>query len=460
MLVHEAMGMDSHRQTAALINELWNRAGYYGARGLSRLRDLYENDVLPVSRAQASTLPMPCTFVDLRDDLGEALRLMSPADRHGSPVIVVNSDTELESQQESLDFDKREVWRILVGGNKLARGFTVEGLTVTYYRRTTAQVDTLMQMGRWFGFRPGYRDLVRLYTTPDLHDLFEAACRDEEFLRRELEQYSILEDGVKQLTPRQIPPLIAQHRPDLRPTAPNKMWNARLVLKSSPGRPMEPVAHPINRLDIKHNLELWKPVLGMASRSQEFVVPDARTTYRARVAVVSHAKLLDVLSGLNWLVRDTFQPELAWLRQLSLGQLAQWVVILPQHTKETTRRVIAGHGPFSVFERQRNSSGTSFRVFSEKRHRNPALRIAGIETTTVDSVADSLRGDATGALILYPTVEKGNLDGSQDEVVAAEKVTIGFHMIAPLSTRPPGGQLMQWATVDKTNPRALVVDAR
>lgn len=102
-----------------------------------------------------------------------------------------------------------------------------------------------MQMGRWFGFRPGYRDLVRLYTPPDLHDMFAAACRDEEFLRGELRRYARpAQAGQRQITPRHIPPLIAQHRPDLKPTGRNKMWNARMVEKSSPGEPMEPVAYP------------------------------------------------------------------------------------------------------------------------------------------------------------------------------------------------------------------------
>ena len=39
----------------------------------------------------------------------------------------------------------------------------MEGLTVSYYRRRTRQAATMMQMGRWFGFRAGYKDLVRLY---------------------------------------------------------------------------------------------------------------------------------------------------------------------------------------------------------------------------------------------------------------------------------------------------------
>ncbi|WP_406077242.1 Z1 domain-containing protein [Micromonospora sp. NBC_00858] len=458
MLVHEAMGKDSHRQTAALIGTLWNTAGYYRATGLARLRDLYHSDVLPVSRAQAPTLLTPDNFDDLHVDIGEALRLISPADRNSSPVIVVNSDKDLESQQESLDFDKREIWRILVGGNKLARGFTVEGLTVTYYRRATTQVDTLMQMGRWFGFRPGYRDLVRLYTTPDLHEMFEAACRDEDFLRRELRQYATPTEGTKQLTPRQIPPLIAQHRPDLRPTGRNKMWNAKLVLKSSPGKPMEPVAFPSTASKMRHNIEQWKPLLAAADRTVRFAVPGASTTYEAEIAVISHAALLTVLGNLEWLADDTFQPELAWLRRLSADQLARWVVLLPQQTRTSTRRVVAGHGPFSIFERRRTSSGASFRVFSEERHRNAAMRIAGVETATPDPGADGLRGESTGAIILYPTVERDNLDRGQDDAIADEKVTIGFHLVTPPSTVPAGGKLMHWVTVDKTNPGALVVD--
>ncbi|MDG4760303.1 Z1 domain-containing protein [Micromonospora sp. WMMD710] len=459
MLVHEAMGKDSHRQTAELIGHLWNTAGYYRPSGLARLRDLYLTDILPVSSAQSPALLTPADFDDLRDDIGEALRLVSPADRNGSPVIVVNSDTDLERQQESLDFDKREIWRILVGGNKLARGFTVEGLTVTYYRRATTQVDTLMQMGRWFGFRPGYRDLVRLYTTPDLHDMFEAACRDEDFLRRELRQYAAPADGTKQLTPRQIPPLIAQHRPDLRPTGRNKMWNAKLVLKSSPGQPMEPVAFPSVASKMKHNLEQWEPLLAAAAqRSVKFAVPGAKTTYEARVAVVSHAALLAVLGNLKWLADDTFQPELAWLRRLSDDQLARWVVLLPQQTRSTTRRLVAGQGPFSIFERQRTSSSASFRVFSEERHRNAAMRIAGVDTATPDSKADALGDGSTGAIILYPTVEKGNLSGSEGQAIEDEKTTIGFHLVTPSTTVPAGGKLMHWVTVDKTNPYALLVD--
>ena len=61
---------------------------------------------------------------------------------------------------------------IVIGGDKLSRGLTLEGLTISYFTRSSNTYDTLMQMGRWFGFRPGYLDACRLYTTPGLRGLF------------------------------------------------------------------------------------------------------------------------------------------------------------------------------------------------------------------------------------------------------------------------------------------------
>lgn len=457
MLVHEAMDRGSHRGSADLITTLWNSGGYYTASGLARLRSLYETDVLPVSQAIASDLPIPADFDDLRTDIAEALALIKPADRDASPVIVVNSDTELERQQESLDFDKRRVWRILVGGNKLARGFTIEGLTVTYYRRTTRQVDTLMQMGRWFGFRPAYRDLVRLYTTRDLHAMFEAASQDEEYLRTELRRYATLADGRPQITPRQVPPLIAQHRPDLRPTGRNKMWNARLVEKSSPGEPMEPVAYPDKPTLMQRNNECWKPILASARVAVHFSVPNAGTSYEALVAIVSHADLLAVLDGITWIGEDTFKPDLAWLHSLTVDQLNRWTVILPHQVRSTARRTIFGYGPFSIFERKRTTTG-SLAVASESRHRNAALRIAGIRTEWPDSAADALSDGSTAAIILYPVISPGTLGEHPETSVDSKKITIAFHAVTPMSTRPASGKLIKWMTRDSINQGAVAVD--
>ena len=61
---------------------------------------------------------------------------------------------------------------IAVGGDKLSRGLTLEGLSVSYFLRASKMYDTLLQMGRWFGYRDGYLDLCRLYLSPELRRWF------------------------------------------------------------------------------------------------------------------------------------------------------------------------------------------------------------------------------------------------------------------------------------------------
>jgi hypothetical protein len=466
MLVHEAMQRNVQRETAQTITGLWNSGDYYGPAGLARLRKLYISDVLPVSIARAEPgLPTPANFDDLVGDIAEAVRMISPVDRDSSPVIVVNSDKDLEQHQESLDFDQRPVWRILVGGNKLARGFTIEGLTVSYYRRSTTQVDTLMQMGRWFGFRPRYRDLVRLYTTADLHAMFEAACLDEEYLRGQLRQYATIgPDGRPQITPKQVPPLIAQHRPDLRPTSRTKMWNARITERRAPGRWVDPVAYPTDATNLNSNMEAWLSVIVAASAAPQSVfkvspvklpdgsVRDPGTTFRAGVAELGQQEMIEILTDLTWLTPDTFKPELAWLAGLGEHQLDRWVVLMPQHTGSASRRQIAGQGPFSVFERTRTGTG-AFSVISESRHRNAGRRLTGIlgaevdpPYTISDPVADKLYEPKTAVALLYPVVNRHTLDGQEGAPIDTGRLTLGFSMLTPLSCASADGRLIKWET--------------
>ena len=77
---------------------------------------------------------------------------------------------------------------IAVGGDKLSRGLTLEGLSVSYFLRASRMYDTLMQMGRWFGYRPGYLDLCRLYTTPEMKDWFAHISEASEELREDFDR--------------------------------------------------------------------------------------------------------------------------------------------------------------------------------------------------------------------------------------------------------------------------------
>jgi hypothetical protein len=94
------------------------------------------------------------------------------------------------SAGDVLDYKQNEAQGlnvIAVGGDKLSRGLTLEGLTVSYYLRTSRKYlyDTLLQMGRWFGYRPGYKDLCRIYTTDSLTWNYERIAAADEELRAE-----------------------------------------------------------------------------------------------------------------------------------------------------------------------------------------------------------------------------------------------------------------------------------
>lgn len=80
---------------------------------------------------------------------------------------------------------------IVIGGDKLSRGLTIEGLSISYFLRSSKMYDTLMQMGRWFGYRPGYLDLCRLYTSAELKEWLYSITKANEELRHEFDSMAI-----------------------------------------------------------------------------------------------------------------------------------------------------------------------------------------------------------------------------------------------------------------------------
>ena len=79
---------------------------------------------------------------------------------------------------------------IVIGGNTLSRGLTIEGLVVSYFRRTVKQADSLLQMGRWFGFRKHYELLPRIWMDSQCKDAFEVLNKINESLLSKIEEYA------------------------------------------------------------------------------------------------------------------------------------------------------------------------------------------------------------------------------------------------------------------------------
>ncbi|GGL71477.1 hypothetical protein GCM10010129_13900 [Streptomyces fumigatiscleroticus] len=471
MLVHESVRQDDHAELALRINSMWHQAGYSATAGHERLAALWTTDFAPVSEARAADLPLPASYDELRPYVNRAKQLIGSG---GQPVIVVNGDSDRYFDSLDLDFDRTpHVWKILVGGTKLSRGFTVEGLTITYYRRTTQQADTLMQMGRWFGFRPGYRDLVRLYIGreepfgrdrwADLYEAYEAICRDEEVFREQLSQYAAVVDGKPQITPMEVPPLVAQHLPWIRPSARNKMFNAELVEIRSPGRPIEPASYPLNSTALKRNTERWQPLLkhfGTAPVSFSNPPDDSSSltrTFEALTAVVPHADLVSVLSQLEWERPRYFDPHLTYLRQLdgSLATVEDWLLISPRlATNKRVEASILGSAPLSLVRRSRQPGKTSFGRIASVEHRTAAQRLineAGTPQTAHPGQPAGI-GRTTGVVLLYPVVE----GGSHSDVQAAvrngsadpSKIVMAFTLIPPTSAISSDRRLVRFRAKD------------
>jgi len=464
MLVHESVRTAEHAELAREIRGIWSTAAYSSPTGMARVRLLFENDFLPVCTARASD-PYPKEFGELKPFIAESVARITSG---GDPVIIVNGDKDLA--QEAIDFDKRSVWRILVGGTKLSRGFTIEGLTISYYRRKTKQADTLMQMGRWFGFRRGYQDLVRLYIgraepdgrrTLDLYQAFEAVVRDEERFREQLRKYATLVDGVPQLTPSQIPPLVSQHLAWLKPAAANKMFNAQLVVRRSPGTPLEPTGLPTDGTDLAHNYSAALPLLKAASTADSLIIPATENTkqtqFDALHGVVSHDTLLDALRDFRWVAEDYFSPDLAYYEELS-GHVDDWVVVLPQTGSRGYRRMLPEVGERSLFSRQRTRDPL-FQNISDPKHRHAVLRIAGATGDHGDPIVEGLRSSRRGALLVYPVVESELVPPRSSDEIDPSDVVIAFTLVAPQSAGPAPGQLVQFVARNKAAAKAPIVDA-
>jgi len=239
--------------------------------------------------------------------------------RDAVPVLVLNSDST-----DILDYEADpNLKAVVVGGNRLSRGLTLEGLLVSFYVRRTEYFDALMQMGRWFGYRESYVDLTRIWTTEELSGWFRDLALAEEELRREIVRYE-----RENLTPLDFGPRIRSH-PAMMITAQNKMGSARIVWQNYSEYMLQSTAFRLtDRAWLQANLEAGRQLLADIGTPNH---PTATTTR-------------PVWSGVPWqtvdafLARYRFDPRgshdmnaIRQYLQLQIGQdeLIEWVIAMP-----------------------------------------------------------------------------------------------------------------------------------
>lgn len=202
-------------------NDIQNAIGRYVEEEFNRLREgiinddaiiikelelLFTRDYLRISNLMSITIQ---DWDEVRNSLKPAVLKMERR-----PHIINGSAGDI------LDYKNRDnvgLSVIAIGGDKLSRGLTLEGLTVSYFTRASTLYDTLMQMGRWFGYRLGFEDLCRIYTTPDLFSWYRHISTAFEILRNEF-----LEMSRQKSTPMQFGLRVLSH-PDMMATNAMKM---------------------------------------------------------------------------------------------------------------------------------------------------------------------------------------------------------------------------------------------
>lgn len=196
MLIHVALLVKWIDRVAYLVNEKTkeyaNSIRSEDEGILQDLKELYESDFVPTTDNVLENLDYKDirikqhSWEEVKGELKKAVSKIDVRSVHGT-----RSTTNLEYHNiEEIDYNRHEngLSVIAVGGSRLSRGITLEGLSVSYYLRTTKMYDSLMQMGRWFGYRPGYVDLCRLYTTEQIFEWFNHITMATEEMRNDFDE--------------------------------------------------------------------------------------------------------------------------------------------------------------------------------------------------------------------------------------------------------------------------------
>lgn len=439
-LVHTSQHVDVHRKTAAVIESHVKKiASRLAARDQQLLDELEEQWLSEVDAVPAEDWGLaPVEWADVA--------ALLPTVAQDATVITDNSQSE-----ERLSFDD-ETPRVIiaVGGNTLSRGLTLEGLAVSFFVRTASAYDTLLQMGRWFGYRKGYADLTRIWMTGEMYAWFHHLATVEQEIRFDIERYSLGHEKPSDFGPR-----IRTH-PKLAITAASKMQHAKTAQQSYSGRRIQTIL--FNHRDpqwLADNIAAARALVTEAAAVQ-------RTTIRPGIEALGPVPSTCIQTFLasyrfHEASRD-LNGKLIWEYiegRLKQGELTHFrVAVMGRPTEsETLGAVELGlDAPVNCINRARmqivgGASYADIKALMSRPDRAIDLGLAADEIPTdADGLAklrnlpaDGGRGDGSGLLLLYPVSKDSvpaRLGGSKRtirEPLEAVDHAIGVGLVFPVS---------------------------
>jgi hypothetical protein len=318
-----------NREIQFLHNRLCFGDGNSPEQLLIDLEQIWNEDFITTTEAIDDIDTQAISWEDIR------IHLVTVAEK--IVVRTINGDIK-----DVLDYDNYPdgLTVIAVGGNKLSRGLTLEGLTISYYLRASMMYDTLMQMGRWFGYRPGYLDLCRLFTTNEIVKCYEHITIASEELRQEFDYMATLDK-----TPAEFGLKVRTHPAGLAISSIGKIRNGNPLRVSYAGSISETVAFYKDPIRNQQNLEKFSRFL------RECGDPDTMPNSTSGDAYIwkniAGSEIVEVLESIET-HRDSLRANSKLLAnyvnaQLAKDELINWTVVLkskrdfkpPTHPKYT-----------------------------------------------------------------------------------------------------------------------------
>lgn len=183
---------------------------------LSQEKALKDSEMLALHDVWSAEYDLACEdWTQIQSHLLEA----------AAPIRVVEVNSNSHGTLNYEDYEEAGLNVIAVGGFSLSRGLTLEGLMVSYFLRNSMMYDTLMQMGRWFGYRQNYEDLCRIWMPEEAEGWYAHIAESIELLRAEFRRMS-----ADNLTPEDFGLKVRAHPETLMVTARNKMGSGETVV--------------------------------------------------------------------------------------------------------------------------------------------------------------------------------------------------------------------------------------
>lgn len=414
------------------IDELYNKLKYFYDKTIPAYKKFWKENFAPVSERRLGA--------DFHDNWESIKNFLIPTiESIQLNIKVVNGDSE-----DLLDYSSTKTGDyIVIGGDKLSRGLTLEGLVVSYYYRKSQAYDSLLQMGRWFGYRRGWIDVCRVFTTVRfMNDFITVGKVLQRFKADVQEMYDM------HLNPREVGQRI-MYSPNLIPTARNKMKSTTKIKVSFSGGVQQVIT--FDRKFRDDNLTLTNNFVASLGKGE--VRPNRKVVFRH----VSPETILDYLRKYKDCSNYYGYGHISignWIKYIenlnARGELKDWTVVLNSlRTQNDSNKInIGGYDIYKASRTLRDDGNSSkFKLYTIKTNNDPTdfrevfdpNSKEYFETDHFDPEKDYPGFDSTKAVLalyvadLYEKVLTNEFDpkSNKQKTVRGKLIKDGTSMCAP-----------------------------